>query len=439
MASALFKIDGNPLSAGYVAVSASASVALVVVDTTGASSIEWSCVGTHSSSVATSTITAAITPAGSPAGATATLAMPSGAGQAYLIRCLVRDGQGLVADYKQGKVVVLNGNSIPPLAFGETSEHNITHGWIDPVNTFLNTAPGGALLTTGGTMSGDINMGNNDITNVDILKLGPTPAASGRIRVTNNNFFNFRNAANSADLNVLGVNASDVVVVGSSSNVAGLRLRTTTGTTCLDVAGTTELEISTGLVDAKNNTLRTTGVVEFGNTPASTGTVRLGNNNGLWWRNNAGSGDVRGMYVNTSDVVILGYSSSTVELDSTMDANGNTIERIALNLNTPTGLSGDVNDYNPTNLDTADVLRVDPNGASRNITGISAPSYAKKLCLANIGSAGEFLTLKYEDAGSSAANRFIASGLTDITVSPGESVNLFYDTTSSRWRQISAN
>jgi hypothetical protein len=52
--------------------------------------------------------------------------------------------------------------------------------------------------------------------------------------------------------------------------------------------------------------------------------------------------------------------------------------------------------------------------------------------LTNIGSFN--ITLKDEDASGTAANRFALNG--DLTLSPDESVFLFYDGTSSRWRTL---
>lgn len=341
MASALFTIDGNALSAGIVTVSASASVALAVVDTTGVSSIEWSCVGTHSSSVATSTITAAITPAGSPAGATATLAMPAGAGQSYLIRCLVRDGQGLVAEYKQGQVAVLNNNSILPLAFGETFERNITHGWIDPINAFLNTAPGGALLTTGGTMSGDIAMGGNDITGIDTLASAAAtdlsldaPTGQSVLSTINSVTVVDVTAAGAAVTGALSATTSvtGATIVGNISATtplltgpaaSDLSLNAVTGQSVLaTVNGVTELEIDATTIDAQSNAVTTTGAVTggslvgtthaaAGSSPADAGTFRGPNTTtALTLRDNAGTGNVTAVGISTSDVIEVGIGGA---------------------------------------------------------------------------------------------------------------------------------
>jgi hypothetical protein len=40
------------------------------------------------------------------------------------------------------------------------------------------------------------------------------------------------------------------------------------------------------------------------------------------------------------------------------------------------------------------------------------------------------------DVTSTAANRFLLLGSVDLTLAPNDSAVLWYDTTSSRWRQI---
>lgn len=105
---------------------------------------------------------------------------------------------------------------------------------------------------------------------------------------------------------------------------------------------------------------------------------------------------------------------------------------------TPTALSGAVNDYNPTGFSATTVIRIDPNGAARNITGFVATSGAvHRLC--NISVVGaENLVLKHQDAGSAAGNRIIGPNLADHTIRPGGSADIWYDVTTARWRVLAA-
>jgi hypothetical protein len=92
--------------------------------------------------------------------------------------------------------------------------------------------------------------------------------------------------------------------------------------------------------------------------------------------------------------------------------------------------AGNTNDYAPANLATSSVLRLTPNAAGSVLTGLSASATNAFLFLTNIGTAN--LTLLGNNAGSLAANRFLISS--PIIVQPSQSINLWYDTTSTGWR-----
>lgn len=96
----------------------------------------------------------------------------------------------------------------------------------------------------------------------------------------------------------------------------------------------------------------------------------------------------------------------------------------------PTQLSANTDDYSPTGLSSAAVLRLSTD-ASRNLTGIQGGADGRILLLLNVGS--NPLVLK-NDATSTAANRFLLNG--DVTLNGGEAALLWYDSTSSRWRLI---
>jgi hypothetical protein len=101
---------------------------------------------------------------------------------------------------------------------------------------------------------------------------------------------------------------------------------------------------------------------------------------------------------------------------------------------TPTALSGNVNDYNPANLATAAILRIDGGAADRTITGLASSVNGRIITLTNIGSSNK-LILSEQNASSTAANRFLSSA--NIELPPNTSVALRYDATSSRWRPLS--
>lgn len=97
----------------------------------------------------------------------------------------------------------------------------------------------------------------------------------------------------------------------------------------------------------------------------------------------------------------------------------------------PSQLTANTNDWAPTGLSTATTIRASTD-ASRDLTGISAPSTKRKLRIFNTGSNN--LVLKNEDSNSTAANRFSFGA--DRTLAAGDGVELWYDLTSARWRAV---
>jgi hypothetical protein len=95
----------------------------------------------------------------------------------------------------------------------------------------------------------------------------------------------------------------------------------------------------------------------------------------------------------------------------------------------PTQITSDKNDYNPTGLAAASVVRVNSD-AARNITGLLAGIAGDELLLFNSGSFN--ITLNSQSVSSDATNRFAFAA--DIGLFPGSGATLFYDGTSSRWR-----
>jgi len=105
----------------------------------------------------------------------------------------------------------------------------------------------------------------------------------------------------------------------------------------------------------------------------------------------------------------------------------------------PSALTGNRNDYDP-GIGAADTFRIDPNGASRTITGIVEGRPGEYITLLNIGStAGETLIFSHQDAASTAVNRIICPGFVNLTVDRGGGVQFYYDDTTNRWRAVRAS
>lgn len=92
----------------------------------------------------------------------------------------------------------------------------------------------------------------------------------------------------------------------------------------------------------------------------------------------------------------------------------------------PAQITADQNDYNPTGLSTASVLRLNTD-ASRAITGLQGGADGRIIVIHNVGS--NAIVLKDESASSTAANRFALSA--DVTLAADQSAALQYDATSS--------
>lgn len=99
----------------------------------------------------------------------------------------------------------------------------------------------------------------------------------------------------------------------------------------------------------------------------------------------------------------------------------------------PTALSGDVNDYNPTNCATALALRIDGGAADRNITGLNCtPADGRMLTITNIGATNNLVLKNQSSSTTTAADRFLLPA--DVTIPIDTALALRYDGTTARWR-----
>lgn len=98
---------------------------------------------------------------------------------------------------------------------------------------------------------------------------------------------------------------------------------------------------------------------------------------------------------------------------------------------TPTAISANQDNYNPTGLATASTIRLSTNDTTtRSITGIAGGTDGRFLYLHNVGPGNIVLV---DDSTSTAGNRFaLIAG--NITMLPDAMVELQYDFTSQRWR-----
>jgi hypothetical protein len=99
----------------------------------------------------------------------------------------------------------------------------------------------------------------------------------------------------------------------------------------------------------------------------------------------------------------------------------------------PAQLTGDQNDYNPINGRWTTTWRLNAN-ATRTITGIVAGFSGQLLRLINTNA--DDIILAHESASSAVANRIITGTGANITMNFHETVTLWYDSTSQRWRAV---
>lgn len=98
----------------------------------------------------------------------------------------------------------------------------------------------------------------------------------------------------------------------------------------------------------------------------------------------------------------------------------------------PSQITSTQNDYSPPGLTAASTLRLNTD-ASRSITGLAGGADGRILTIVNVGTTP--LVLTNQDAGSTAANRFLLKS--DTTLALDQSVTLRYDGTTARWRPLS--
>ena len=99
-------------------------------------------------------------------------------------------------------------------------------------------------------------------------------------------------------------------------------------------------------------------------------------------------------------------------------------------------ITADQNDWNPTGLNTAAVVRV-TSDASRTINGFLATSFASpfdRKLLVNVGS--NPVVLGHEQVESAAVDRIIVPGAVDLTLLPNDSADLWYDVITARVRVV---
>lgn len=101
------------------------------------------------------------------------------------------------------------------------------------------------------------------------------------------------------------------------------------------------------------------------------------------------------------------------------------------------GSGGSTNDWNPTGLSTASVIRILTTGAGHTVTGIVAPTInadGRILVLCHLGGGGTAFTFTAGATASADANEL--AGPTDISLTTDQCTTIMYDSTSTKWRVL---
>ncbi len=203
----------------------------------------------------------------------------------------------------------------------------------------------GISFTSLGTQGTGIIFGCG-ITNYGIDFNSGTGYGAGLMRFKNNIWVVGQNAAASADVNLLKINASDQLELGANvaitdaKNVVigattGTKIGTATtqkigffnATPIVQPANTTDLRtamIDLGLLAtggatplSLNGGTLTAAVAALGTTPAATGALRIPNNSSIYARNAANGADIEIIKVNSSDQIEIG-AAAQIRFSSTL-------------------------------------------------------------------------------------------------------------------------
>ncbi len=217
-----------------------------------------------------------------------------------------------------------------------------------------------------------------------------------------------------------GANSTVVVSIPSNPVLPGNASATGSFAAGTTVTAGTGITATTGNITATTgDVIVTAGKVKVGTTPATTGTVRLSNNDSIYARNAGDSADVNLASIGGGQIAVGDSSVTAINILATGPLAGSSGVQLGFTPNTPAQLTGNVNDYvmsGTINLMTSD--------ASRNITGIVPTFGGQMLVISNIGA--QNIVLKNQDASSTAGNRIITGTGADLTIAPDQTVMLMY-------------
>jgi hypothetical protein len=244
----------------------------------------------------------------------------------------------------------------------------------------------------------------------------------------------------------------------SSGFVSGGVIPNTSGRFDEDVvahAGTADEEVIVGLVPAEGSYGGGPGILINRNPDTGGGSGswsvisdQASGDKALWFQDRAvsavGAHTFRVVAIASNDYVLhpasgvtfrLGQAANRIaSVDTTVLSLAGLEFYIGGAIISPAQITATQNNYNPTGLGTARILRL-TSDASRDITGIAAAGNGGQV-ITIINVAAQDIVLKYLNGGSSSANQIVTPGAGDLTLGAGDAATLFYDITSSLWRTL---
>lgn len=304
------------------------------------------------------------------------------------------------------------GNSSNDLVLGGSTGYVTVNSTASGSALKMNASGNTSYIEVGGTTASTITTGVKS--NMDFSQGFTASSGSG----------NFNNIILSGTINQSGTASGEVAGLHVNHNVtSAINYRGV----YIDADGTNVKGIYQTGTTATNNFV---GKTFFGATTAPTAMLHLG----------AGTTTLAplkftsGSNLTTPEAGAVGWDGSRMYLTQTT---GPTVKTVAYTddlggqtIISPSQLTAAADNWNPTDLATATIVRLSGDNQFRIISGITAPAASKELTLTNVGTFA--VLISREDAASSAANRFAID--TDIPLYPGHSIVLWYDVTSTRWR-----